>query len=199
MPETLFLTGATGFIGSHVGRLFVAQGWRVRALVRRSGPLPPGVEPVFGDLMDPAVYAEHLKGCAAVVHCAGATRARSLEEYRRVNVTGTEGLVRGVAANSPDAMFVHISSQAAVGPSRDGAPVREADAPAPISWYGRSKLEGERIVARYHRGPWCVVRPSVVYGAGDRSLLQIFSVVARGVAPIPAGGRQRVQLLAAED
>lgn len=202
MDTTLFLTGGTGFIGSHVAREFVSHGWRVRALVRqpsRAGLLPSEVDVVPGDLREPGVYREYLKGCAAVLHCAGATRGRSLEEYRRVNVEGTSAIAKTAAVACPEAMFVHVSSQAAAGPSRDGVPVQETDAPEPVSWYGRSKLEGEQAVARHHPGPWCIVRPSIVYGAGDPGLLQMFSVVARGVAPIPAGGRQRVQLLAAED
>ena len=134
-----------------------------------------------------------------MLHCAGATRARSLADYRRVNVEGTDVIARAAAASCPAAMFVHVSSQAAAGPSRNGAPVREFDAPAPVSWYGRSKLEGELALAGRHPGPWCIVRPSVVYGAGDPGLLQMFSVVARGLAPILAGGRRRVQLLAADD
>ena len=201
MP-TLFLTGGTGFVGSHVARAFLARGWVVRALVRRpdrAGLLPRGVEVVQGDLGEPAAYRDHLKGCGAVIHCAGTTRAHSLGEFRRVNVEGTAAMA-GVAAEScPDAMFVHVSSQAAAGPSRSGEPVRETDFPQPVSWYGRSKLEGELALARHHGGPWCVVRPSVVYGAGDAGLLPMFSVVARGVAPMPARGRRRVQLLAAED
>ena len=134
-----------------------------------------------------------------MLHCAGLTRARSLAEYRRLNVDGTEAIARAAAAACPEAMFVHVSSQTAAGPSRHGAPVREGDAPDPVSWYGRSKLEAELAVARHHPGPWCVVRPSVVYGAGDPGLLQMFALVARGVAPIVAGGGRRVQLLAADD
>jgi nucleoside-diphosphate-sugar epimerase len=68
-----------------------------------------------------------------------------------------------------------------------------------VSWYGRSKLEGELAVVRHCRGPWCVVRPSIVYGAGDPGLLSMFALAARGVVPLPAGGRCRVQLLAVED
>ncbi len=199
---TVFLTGGTGFIGSHVAKVFLARGWRVKALVRqpeRPGLLPGGVDVVPGDLSALATYRKPLEGCAAVVHCAGATRARGLAEYRRVNVAGTEAIARAAAAACPEAMFVHVSSQAAAGPSRNGRAVREGDAPAPISWYGRSKLEGELALTRYHPGPWCVIRPSVVYGAGDAGLLQMFSVVGLGVAPILAGGASRVQLLAAED
>ena len=200
---TLFLTGGTGFVGSHCARIFLAQGWRVRALVRRpdrAGLLPRGVDVVQGDLANPTSYQASLKGCAAVVHCAASTSARNLAEFRRINVEGTAAqLPQRPPAECPDAMFVHVSSQAAAGPSRNGEPVRESDGPAPVSWYGRSKLESEAAVSRHHRGPWCVVRPSVVYGPGDAGLLQMFTVVSRGVAPIPAGGRRRVQLLAVED
>lgn len=200
--RTLFLTGGTGFVGSHVAREFLARGWRVRALVRRPdrpGLLPRQAEIVQGELTELAGQPDRLAGCHAVVHCAGAVRARSLGEFRRHNVTGTEALARAASAACPDAPFVHVSSQAAAGPSRNGAPVREDDPPDPVSWYGRSKLEGEATVMRHHRGPWCVVRPSVVYGPGDSGLLPMFAMVSRGVAPVIAGGRCRVQLLAVED
>jgi dihydroflavonol-4-reductase len=199
---TLFLTGGTGFVGSHVARAFLVHGWRVRALVRRpdrAGLLPRGTEVVTGDLCDGSTYRDQLEGCAAVVHCAATTRARSLSEFHRINVGGTEAVASAAAAACPGAMFVHVSSQAAAGPCRDGMPVRESDPPEPVSRYGRSKLESERTLARHHSGPWCVVRPSVVYGAGDAGLLPMFAVVARGVAPVPGGGRRRMQLLAAED
>lgn len=199
---TVFLSGGTGFVGGHVARLFLAAGWRVRALVRRPerpGLLPAEAEIVRGDLVDADGYRDHLKGCDVVVHGAAVTRARSLAEFRRVNVAGTEAIVDAARASCPDAMFVHVSSQAAAGPARAGVPVREADPPAPVSWYGRSKLESEQAVAGSHHGPWCVVRPSVVYGAGDSGLLTMFALVGRGVAPIVGGGRRRVQLLAVED
>lgn len=202
MVLTVFLSGGTGFVGSHVARVFLSEGWQVRALVRRperAGLLPPGVETVRGDVTDAGSYRGHLKGCAAVVHCAAATRARSLAEFRRANVDGTRAIVGAAGESCPEAMFVHVSSQAAAGPSRAGVPVRETDAPAPVSWYGRSKLESELAVAEHHRGRWCVVRPSVVYGAGDPGLLAMFAVVGWGVAPILADGARRVQLLAVED
>jgi nucleoside-diphosphate-sugar epimerase len=198
---TVFVSGGTGFVGSHVAREFLAHGWHVRALVRRPerpGLLPSGVEGVPGDLLEVDRYRPHLEGCSAVVHCAGSTRARTLAEFRRVNATGTEAIARAARDACPQAMFVHVSSQAAAGPSRNGTAVRERDPAVPVSWYGRSKLEGEQAVARYH-GRWCVVRPSVVYGAGDPGLLPMFTAVARGVAPVLGGGRSRVQLLAAED
>ena len=200
--KSVFITGATGFVGSHAARRFLSDGWRVRALVRRPekpGLLPPGVEIVAGELGDPRTYARALEGCDAVVHAAGTTKARSLSEYREANLVGTASLARAAARACPGAMFVLVSSQSAAGPSRGGEPVREGDAPRPVSWYGQSKLEGEDAVARERAGPWCAIRPCAVYGPGDPGLLQLFSVVARGWAPVLAGGRGRIQLIGASD
>lgn len=198
----VFITGATGFVGSHAARRFAAEGWRVKALVRRPekpGLLPAGVEIVAGDLRDAKGYLRPLEGCDAVVHAAGATRARSLSEYRETNVGGAAALASAAAQACPAAMFVLVSSQSAAGPSLGGIPVRERDVPRPVSWYGISKLEGEEAVARARAGPWCAVRPCTVYGPGDPGLFQLFSIVARGWAPVLAGGRGKIQLIAAAE
>lgn len=198
---TAFFTGATGFVGSHAARHFLSEGWRVKALVRRPerpGLLPAGVEVVAGDVSG-GRYGEAIDGSDAIVHVAGVTKARNLREYMAGNAAGTEALVRTAREASPSARFVLISSQSAAGPSRDGRPVREDDEPSPVSWYGISKLAGERSVADGWPGSWAIVRPSVVYGPGDPGLLQLFSTVARGWAPILAGGGRRIQLIAAED
>ena len=198
---TAFFTGATGFVGSHAARFFLARGWKVKALVRRPdrpGLLPAGVEVVAGELADER-YRKAIEGSDAIVHVAGTTRARSLGDYTASNVRGTEALVRAASETASPARFVFVSSQSAVGPSRRGEPVREEDAPAPVSWYGISKLEGERAVERGWKGSWTIVRPSVVYGAGDPGLVQLFATVAGGWAPVIAGGRRRIQLIWASD
>jgi nucleoside-diphosphate-sugar epimerase len=202
MP-TAFVTGGTGFVGAHTARALAAGGWTVRLLARRPDAARSGllegvpVEPVPGDLSAAGLPAAALSGVDAIVHVAGLTKARSLEDYREVNAHGTERLLRAAARTSPDALFVLVSSQAAAGPSRGGVPVTERDAPRPVSWYGASKREGEQAVERLWPGPWHVVRPGVVYGPGDRGLLQYFRMAARGVVPVPAG-RSRVQVIAAE-
>ena len=200
--KIVFLTGATGFVGRHAARRFVAQGWTVRALVRnpgRAANLECDCELIPGDLSQTGSYRGALRGCDAVVNVAGLVKALNLAGYRRVNAEGSEHLARAAADICPEAMFVQVSSQAAAGPARDGRPVTEADAPRPISWYGKSKLEGEQAVAAHFKGPWCAIRPCVVYGAGDPGLLELFQVVQRGWAPIIAGGANRVQMIAVED
>jgi dihydroflavonol-4-reductase len=200
--KTVFITGATGFVGSHTAALFLKRGWRVRALVRRPnrlGLLPAGVEAVPGDLADANPWRGSLAGCDAVLHVAGLVKARKLKEYLAVNADGAECVAAAAAAVCPAAMFVLVSSQAAAGPALEGRPLTESSLPNPVSWYGKSKLEGERRVERLVRGPWCVIRPSVVYGPGDPGVLELFKTIQTGFAPVVAGGRTRVQLLAVAD
>jgi nucleoside-diphosphate-sugar epimerase len=150
-----------------------------------------------GDLTN--VPAEAIEGADAVVHVAGVTKARSRSGYFEANAGGTEAVARAAAAASPSARFVLVSSQSAAGPSRDGRPVAESDLPRPVSWYGESKLEGERVLERLWKGSWTIVRPSVVYGPGDPAMLQLFSIIARGWAPVLAGGSCRIHLIWAGD
>ncbi len=195
-----FLTGGTGFVGGHVTRAMTERGWTVRLLSRGQGRTTEGllrglsVEEVPGELSRPEGFGSAIAGVDAIVHVAGLVKARSLEDYREVNVRGTERLLRAAAKAAPDALFLLVSSQAAAGPAIGGRPVCDADPPRPVSWYGLSKREAEVAVAALWKGPWIVVRPGVVYGPGDRALLTYFRMAAAGWLPVPAG-RSRFQIL----
>jgi nucleoside-diphosphate-sugar epimerase len=199
MPTAL-LTGGTGFVGGHVARALVEHGWEVRLLVRDAARASAGlleglrVETIAGDLSEGGIPESALTGVDAIVHVAGLTRARSLEDYREVNVRGTERLLALAGRAAPDALFLLVSSLAAAGPARKGQPVSDRDPSRPISWYGISKREGELAVARVWKGPWIVMRPGVVYGPGDRGLFEYFRMAARGWVPVPVR-RSRVQIL----
>lgn len=197
-----FLTGGTGFVGGHVARGLRQEGWSVRVLARdprrAEGPLLEGLslEIVSGDLNDARGLAHGLAGADAIVHVAGLVKARSLEEYRAVNRRGTELLLAAARESAPSALFLNVSSQAAAGPARGGRPVAEGDEARPVSWYGLSKREGELAVERSWRGPWVNLRPSVVFGPGDRGLFSYFQMAAAGWIPLPAG-QTRIQLIGA--
>ena len=202
---TAFLTGGTGFVGSHVARALAARGWKVRALARggasRRSALPggDGIEPVAGDLSGATHRSPFPRRSRepARSSTSPASRARTLEDYRAVNALGTARVVEAARRVSPQALFVLVSSQAAAGPMREGRPVREEDPARPVSWYGTSKLEGEEAVRTGWPGPWIVLRPAVVFGPGDRGLFILFRAAARGILPVPAGAT-RVQVIRAE-
>src|SRR5713226_853740 len=200
--RTVLLTGGTGFLGGHVARALAREAWRVRAIARDLGRAQrlaaDGVEIRPGDLSRTADLESAAVGCDAIVHVAGLVKARRLEDYREVNLRGTENLLRAASKSAPGALFLLISSQAAAGPARDGRPVGENDPARPVSWYGLSKREGEEAVARLWPGAWIVVRPAVVYGPGDRGLLVLFRSAAWGLLPVP-GGRRRIQLIEASE
>lgn len=148
MPAA-FVTGGTGFVGWHVANALAREGWAVRALARggpdrRSGLEDLPIEIRSGDLSSVEALERELTGCEAIVHTAGLVKARTLADYRAVNVAGTERLLAAAKKASPGAVFVYVSSQAAAGPARDGRPVAEGDVPQPVSWYGISKREGRR-------------------------------------------------------
>jgi len=201
--RTAFLTGGTGFVGAHVARALAREGWSVRLLARDPRRVEPSlisgqpIEVVVGGLDDRPALSQAVAGAGAIVHVAGLTKARTLSEYRDVNVGGTERLLEAARDVAPGARFVLVSSQAAAGPSIGGQPVRHADPARPVSWYGVSKREGEQAVERLWKGPWTVLRPGVVYGPGDRGLFVYFKLASSGWLPVPAG-KSRIQLIGAE-
>ncbi len=196
------LTGATGFVGGHTARALLDEGWTVRALVRSDparSPLLAGLplELVHGDLSGASDLEAAARECQAIVHVAGLVKARTLDEYRAVNVRTTERLAAAAARVEPRAVFVLVSSQAAAGPARGGRPVAASDPAHPVSWYGASKLEGEEALRRAFPGATIVLRPGVVYGPADRGLLTFFRMAAKGLVAVP-GGARRIQVVAAE-
>jgi dihydroflavonol-4-reductase len=192
----ILVTGATGFIGGQLAARLVAQGERVRVLARDPRRVTvPGVEVVQGDLGDPASLAAAVAGVARVYHCASWIAYKApWEQVWQVNVQGTANLLDACVAAGVRRV-VHMSSVAAGGPSRDGRPVAECDAPMPLDDpYGKSKLEQERLALGYvSRGVLevVVVRPSAVYGPGDPSGINtLLKLVRRGFLPFYLGGRQ---------
>ena len=192
IPSPVALTGASGFVGSHVLDALLLAGARPRILVRDPGRLRDGVasacEVVVGDLDDAEALRRLAAGSRVVVHLAGVVRAPSAARFDRANRVGTENLVGAIGAVAPDASLVHVSSLAAAGPSPEPAGVAPDDTPRPVSAYGRSKLAGE-AAARALGGRWTILRPPSVYGPRDIDVLQFFRLAARGVVPIPAGER----------
>jgi nucleoside-diphosphate-sugar epimerase len=201
----VLVTGATGFVGSHVVARLVERGVPVRALVRRTSDTARldalGVERVEGSLTEPDSLRRAVEGAVAVAHLAALTSARSEAEYMRVNAQGTRAVLTaiGAVARGPR-RFVYLSSLAAVGPAEPGRPVGPADTPRPLTAYGRSKLAGEAAVLEAaDRLEVVVLRAPAVYGPGDRELVRFFRMAARGLLPVPTGPARPLQLVHVTD
>ena len=195
------VTGATGFVGSHLAEALRARGDEVTALVRSPakaaalGPL--GVRAIAGDLDDPASLARAVEGQDVVFHVAGLVAAGSEQEFLRCNRDGTASLV-SAAARAKVSRLVYVSSMAAGGPAPPGRPLTGTEPPNPVTAYGRSKLAGEAAVSS-GRLPWVIVRPPTVYGPRDREVLKVFRMARWGVAPVFGDGSQQLSAVHGAD
>jgi nucleoside-diphosphate-sugar epimerase len=195
------VTGATGFVGSHLAEALRGRGDEVTALVRSPakaaalGPL--GVRVVAGDLDDAESLARAAEGQEVVFHVAGLVAAGSEQEFLQCNRNGTAGLV-AAAARARVSRFVYVSSLAAGGPSPRGRPLTGSEPPRPVTAYGRSKLAGEAEVSSGGL-PWVIVRPPTVYGPRDREVLKVFRMARWGVAPVFGDGSQQLSAVHGAD
>lgn len=206
MSKRALITGATGFVGSHLVERLADEGWQMRALVRPTSDTSTlerfGVERVVGDLGDREAIRSACAGVDVVYHLAALTWALDEASFVRANVEGTRNVADGLLRAGPRPQrLVYLSSYAACGPARPERPRRLKDPPAPIGLYGRTKLEGEEIVRSLEQqGVQVVVlRAPAVYGPGDRALLTYFQLVRWRLAPLPSGGERRLQMIYAPD
>ncbi len=200
------VTGATGFIGSHMAEFLISRGMEVvcpvrdRSRLRHLEGIPARI--IAYDNLESEI--ESGEGFDYVIHVAGATRARDYETYRAANVGRTRDLLELCSRESCRGRlkrFVLVGSQAAAGPSPDNAsPVKESDPPRPISLYGRSKLEAEHIALSYgDRLPVTIIRPPTVFGPRDSDVLDVFRLAKYRLAPCLSGPDRLVSIVYVED
>jgi len=186
MTDPVAVTGAAGFVGQALVAQLLASGHRVRALVHRTS-LPishPGLETVTGSIADDTALTRLMTGCAGVIHVAGLVRGRSEADFLPVNADAVTRVARVAQGTCSAPRLVLISSLAAREPG--------------LSPYAASKRKGEAQLAAFaeRSGLSCaVLRPPAIYGPGDRELLPLFRLMARGLTPIPGAADARVSLL----
>ncbi len=201
----LLVTGATGFLGSHIAEELAQEGHTVRVLVRntsdRSFLSGIEVQEALGDVTQPDTLTAAVEGMEAVVHAAGLVKARSAQEFQAVNAQGTANLLSALDSTDRLRRFVYISSLAAHGPSEDGRP-RTLDAPPnPVTAYGHSKLRAEELVRSWagEGRSAAIIRSPVIYGPRDRERLPFFRLTRRRLVPLLGDGRNAISLVYVED
>lgn len=201
----VLITGATGFIGSHLAEALHAKGYELRVILRSTSNrrwiehLP--IEYLEGDIHDENMLSRAVDGVDYIYNLAGVTKARNEAEYFRSNHEATRKLlIATIAQSTKIKRFVHISSQTVTGPSLDGKPVDETTPCQPITAYGRSKLEAEKECLKLMSTlPVTIVRPPAVYGPRDKDIYEFFKTMKMGIHPLIGFSDTYVSLIHVRD
>ena len=168
------VTGATGFVGSHLIPELLSRGFKLRVMARNPDKLSNYASPNLEAF--PAALGEDdaafVKGADIVLHMAGLIKARSREDFMAVN-TRAAGQLAAEAQKAGISRFILLSSQAANQPQ--------------LSAYCASKEAGERAVAAAYQGPLAIIRAPAIFGPGDQATKPIFDLIAKGRL-LAAGG-----------
>jgi nucleoside-diphosphate-sugar epimerase len=201
----VLVTGANGFVGSHICEILVNDGFNVRALVRTTSNLAnlKGIDVTlaYADLNDAKSLEKAVDGTEFVINNAGLTRALDFDQFHKVNAAGTLNILNAIMKVNPGlCRFVQISSTAACGPAPSQIPISEHYPPHPLTAYGRSKLEGEKAALSFKdRCPVTILRPCAVYGPKDKDMLPFFKAVKLGFKPSFGSGESYINFTYVKD
>ncbi|MEZ5023369.1 MAG: NAD(P)-dependent oxidoreductase [Chitinophagales bacterium] len=199
----IFITGATGFIGTHLTRQLVKENHKVTALLRTESKrklLPDNVQIIKGDLSIFKDKELKLPEFDVVIHLAGTIFAKNDQKYYEGNCQVTKDLI--TCLENQDwtlKRFLYASSLAAAGPSFNGHVMDESDQPNPIDPYGKAKLAAERYLSRVKSFPITCFRPAIVLGPGDWNSLSLFKMAKWGIGMNVDGQPQKLSFIDVTD
>jgi nucleoside-diphosphate-sugar epimerase len=204
---TTLVTGATGFIGSHLVSRLLAQGKSVRALIRPRRTVPqlansPELTWIQGDLTNPDSLVPATRDIQIVFHAAALLQVDNRDAIAQVNIKGVENLLRACAENHVE-RFVFFSSVAAYAPTRELV-INEDSTLGGATVYGRSKAEAERLVRSFAESSglsFSIIRPCAVYGHRDYANFtpRLMKMLGRSIIPIVTANSQHMNLVHVED
>jgi nucleoside-diphosphate-sugar epimerase len=177
-----FITGASGFIGTHLARRLLENKWQVD-LLRHTKDMEglEGCRVIQGDIRDPRSLKGMFKDADVLFHLAAALGASRIDnkEFFAINVQGTENVLKA-AADAGVGKVIHFSSAGVLGSVGENRPAEETHALSPRDVYDKTKLKGEKIALRFaaEGENVVVIRPGWVYGPGDRRTFKLIKAVA---------------------
>lgn len=198
----ILLTGATGFVGRNLIHK-LKENYKIRILLRPDSNAyllkDINVEKVLGNPFSIESLQNALEGAEYIIHCAGVTMGLNYNDYYKGNVLYTQNLLEAIKKYNPSLKkFIYISSQAASGPCITDFPKKEDDPATPISWYGLSKLIGEKKV-KESNVPYIILRPCGIYGPYDHEYYPLFKMTKLGLQIKLGDGLTKVNFLYIDD
>ena len=200
----ILVTGATGFVGSHIVEELISNNHSIIATIRKNSNLRwiknLSIQFENCSLNDEQRLSSIVSKVDIIVHCAGVVRALSWEEYYKTNVIGTQKLVKVAIKNKNSIKkFIYVSSQAAMGPSETKNPRNLTEKENPVSNYGKSKLLAEQEVKKLNGIiPYTIIRPASVYGPRDKDIFIFFNLVKHHLKP-KTYSKRYIQLVFVKD
>ncbi len=203
----ILITGATGFIGSHLAEKLAEGEEKIRILIRNKEDLGfvrefsegtrKKMDFAIGDLLDKESLFNALKGVEKVFHLAAISRPMNIPKhvYYDVNFTGTKNLLEACKKNKIK-KITHVSTMSVFGFSRDGSPLTENSPKLPVSDYGKSKKLGEEFAIDFckeNKIELAVIRPPMVFGPRDMQFLKLFQLINTGFFPLLKKGRAKIE------
>ena len=195
-----FVTGATGFVGSHLVDKLIEKGIEPYCLRRKTSNIKwlegKPVKFVDGDLFSNEVLEDVIKDMDYVFHVAGVVKSKNKEGFIKGNHLATKNLVEITRKVNPGIKkFVHISSLAVCGPTPDATPLTEDYEPKPMTTYGVTKLAAEHEVMKYKdEMNVTIIRPPAVYGPRDTEIFIYFQTFKKGLNSLIGFGEKFLSL-----
>ncbi len=198
------VTGANGFIGSHLVDLLLKKGISVRCITRKSSKLTwlvgKDIQVFSCGLNDKEEIKKVFEGADYIFHIAGVVKSKSKEGYFKGNVDTTHTLLNAALNNNSLKKFLVVSSLTVAGPALNGKPVDENSECKPITTYGRSKLAQEELTKSYRdKIPVTICRAPAIYGERDTEILIFFKTFSKGLMTTIGFNNKRLSLLHVRD
>jgi len=200
-----FITGATGFVGSHLVDALLKKNYEVYCLIRKTSNLRwlknKNVHFVEGDLFSNEVLANVLIDMDYVFHVAGVVKSKDKAGFEKGNYLSTKNLLELTLKNNQNIKkFIHISSGAVCGPNPDDNPMNEDYICKPRTTYGVTKKMAEVEVIKYKdKFPVAIVRPPAVFGPRDTEILVYFKTFSKGLNSVMGFSEKYLSLIYVED
>lgn len=199
------ITGATGFVGSHLADLLLSKNYEVYCLARKTSNTrwlkDKSVKLIEGDLFSEDVLSEAIKDMDYIFHAAGVIKSKGKAGFEKGNFQSTKNLLELTHKYGKSIKkFVHISSGAVCGPNPNDRPITEDYIPKPRTTYGITKKMAEDEVMRYKdKFPVVIIRPPAVFGPRDTEILIYFKTFSKGLNSVIGFKEKYLSLIYVED